>query len=78
MFRRLDIENFRGIRKAEISDLSRINLFFGKNNCGKSSVLESIFLITGQSNPVLPMAMQPNIIQKLLYRRIMMKMAKSG
>jgi hypothetical protein len=54
MFRRLDIENFRGIRKAEISDLSRINLFFGKNNCGKSSVLESIFLITGQSNPVLP------------------------
>lgn len=54
MFRRIDIENFRGIRKAGISDLSRINIFFGKNNCGKSSVLESFFLITGQSNPVLP------------------------
>jgi AAA15 family ATPase/GTPase len=31
-----------------------VNLFFGKNNCGKSSLLESLFLVCGQSNPLLP------------------------
>lgn len=54
MFKGIKIDNYRGIKQTEITDLSRVNLFFGKNNCGKSSILESIFLITGQSNPVLP------------------------
>ena len=54
MFKGIRIENYRGIRRCEIADVSQINLFFGKNNCGKSSVLESIFLLTGQSNPSLP------------------------
>ena len=31
-----------------------MNLFFGKNNCGKSSLLEGLFLACGQSNPLLP------------------------
>lgn len=54
MFNKLKIDNFRGIRTSEISNFSQVNLFFGKNNCGKSTVLEAIFLITGQSNPILP------------------------
>lgn len=54
MFNSIQVYNYRGIRKAEIEGLKQVNLFFGKNNCGKSSVLESIFLISGQSNPVLP------------------------
>ena len=54
MFRSIKIENFRGIRTSEIDDLSQVNLFFGKNNCGKSSVLEALFLVAGQSNPILP------------------------
>lgn len=54
MFSNIQIHNYRGVRKADIEGLKQINLFFGKNNCGKSSVLESIFLISGQSNPVLP------------------------
>ena len=56
MFKSLDIKNFRGIRSAEIDGFERVNLFFGKNNCGKSTVLEALFLISGQSNPLLPLS----------------------
>lgn len=55
MFNSLEIERFRGIRHSKIEGLKRINLFFGKNNCGKSSLLDSVFLIAGMSNPKLPL-----------------------
>ncbi len=54
MFKDLSIRNFRGIKKSDIEGFEQINLFFGKNNCGKSSLLEAIFLIAGQSNASLP------------------------
>ncbi len=50
-FKSLKIDNLRGIRSLEVDDLARVNLFFGKNNCGKTSLLESIFLLSGMSNP---------------------------
>ena len=53
MIESVDIKNFRGIHKCRIDGLSQINLFFGKNNCGKSSLLEGLFLVCGQSNPLL-------------------------
>lgn len=56
MFKTLEIKNLRGIKHAEIEGFSQINLFFGKNNCGKSTVLEALFLISGQSNPTLPLS----------------------
>lgn len=54
MFNQIEIERFRGIRYARIEGFQQINLFFGKNNCGKSSLLESLFLVSGLSNPLLP------------------------
>lgn len=54
MFYQVDIHNFRGIRNAVIQGLGRVNLFWGQNNCGKSSLLDAIFLVAGQSNPLLP------------------------
>ena len=54
MFNKLSIQSFRGIRECTIDGLKNVNLFFGKNNCGKSSVLDAVFLICGPSNPVLP------------------------
>lgn len=48
------INNFRGIHRSKIDGLKQVNLFFGKNNCGKSSLLEALFLSCGQSNPLLP------------------------
>lgn len=50
-YRLLKIENFRGIQSLEIDGLARVNLFVGKNNCGKTSILESVFLLSGMSNP---------------------------
>lgn len=53
MYKSFKIENFRGIKKCELTELKRINIFLGKNNCGKSSILEAIFLLTGYNNPIL-------------------------
>lgn len=52
--RYIEIEHFRGISHAKIDGLKEVNIFFGKNNCGKSSLLDAIFLISGLSNPKLP------------------------
>lgn len=38
----IQIENFKGIRKANIKGLAGLNVFIGKNNSGKSSVAESL------------------------------------
>lgn len=54
MFDKIEIKRFRGIRYTSIEGFKQINLFFGKNNCGKSSLLESLFLASGLSNPLLP------------------------
>jgi AAA15 family ATPase/GTPase len=54
--KRLTINNFRGFDSLEIEGFSKINLLVGKNNSGKTSILESIFLVIGMSNPMLPNA----------------------
>ncbi len=54
MIESVEINNFRGIHHGKVEGLSQVNLFFGKNNCGKSSLLEALFLVCGQSNPLLP------------------------
>ncbi len=53
MYRDIKIKNFRGIKQANLDGFKRVNLLFGKNNVGKSSLLEAIFISSGQSNPVL-------------------------
>lgn len=55
MFNQLEVYNFRGIREARIDGLGQLNLFWGKNNCGKSSLLDALFLVSGMSNPMLPL-----------------------
>lgn len=52
MYSNIEIKNYRGIGHLEINMLKQINLFLGKNNCGKSSLLEALFLLSGASNPL--------------------------
>ena len=66
MFHNIEINRFRGIKYSKIEGFKQINLFFGKNNCGKSSLLDAFFLISGISNPKLPLNV--NIIRN--YRRL--------
>ena len=44
MIERIEIERFKGIKYCKIDDLAQINLLIGRNNQGKSSVLESLLL----------------------------------
>lgn len=50
----IEISNFRGIEHLKIEDFARVNILVGQNNCGKSTVLEALLLITGMHNPYLP------------------------
>ena len=38
----VEIENFRGIRKGTLTSLKGINILVGRNNTGKSTILEAI------------------------------------
>jgi predicted ATPase len=40
--RSISIENFRGLSKFKVSNLGRVNLLVGKNNTGKTTVLEAL------------------------------------
>jgi len=40
-----EIKNFRVFDYLKLEDLGKINVFFGKNNSGKSSILEAILLL---------------------------------
>ena len=52
-FDELKISNFRGIDHAELKDVKQLNLIVGKNNSGKTSILEALFVLSGMSNPQL-------------------------
>lgn len=50
MYTSLSIKNFRGFQTLEIEGLKRVNLFTGRNNCGKTSILEAVFFLTGSND----------------------------
>lgn len=53
-FKNIEIKNFRGIDLLKVDDFSRVNVFLGQNNSGKSTVLEAIHMLAGMSNPEMP------------------------
>lgn len=55
MYTDVKIENYRGIKTISIHDMQQFNLFVGKNNCGKTSVLEALFLLSGSTNAIIPL-----------------------
>jgi len=55
MLRSFRARNFRCFQDTEVKELAGVNLFIGKNNVGKTSLLEALFLHAGPSNPDLPM-----------------------
>lgn len=50
MIESINVDKFRGIKHFSCSGLKRVNVFVGKNNCGKTSILEALFLLTGPAN----------------------------
>ena len=64
-FESLRIKKFRSINEIELKDLKKINILVGKNNCGKTSILEAFFLLSGMSNSALVVNIE-NFRQTLL------------
>ena len=61
MLERLHIRNYRLFNDLKIDQLSRINLIAGKNNSGKTSLLEALYLLAGGGNAQL--AVNANIVR---------------
>lgn len=51
IYKEFRIKNFRTFKDIQFKNLNRINLMAGKNNFGKTSVLEAFFLHSGFFNP---------------------------
>lgn len=53
MYRSFTVRHFRCFEELTLSDLERVNLIAGKNNVGKTALLEAMFLHCGAYNPEL-------------------------
>lgn len=53
MYESLVIKNFRGFKELKIDGFKRINLISGKNDVGKTALLEALFLNAGNLSPQL-------------------------
>lgn len=49
MYQDIRIKHFRGFDSLTIEGLSQVNVFLGRNNSGKTSILEAIFLLSGNT-----------------------------
>ena len=50
MLRSFEVKNFRALGDLKVAKLGRVNLIVGKNNSGKSSVLEALQIFAGNGN----------------------------
>ena len=54
MITNISITNFRGVREAKIEGLKPLTILIGKNNSGKSTLLEGLWLASADPMEVLP------------------------
>ncbi len=57
MYKSFSVKNFRGFHDLLVEPLARVNLIAGKNNVGKTALLEALFIFQGALNPELPVRM---------------------
>ena len=50
-FSRIIIRNFKSIREMEIDGIENALILVGKNNTGKTSVLDAVRMLTGSYEP---------------------------
>ena len=55
MLRKFSVRNFRCLEELEIEPLARVNLIVGKNNVGKTALLEALYLHFKPGNPDAPL-----------------------
>ncbi len=47
MYKSFRVKNFRCFKDLQINDLGRVNLIAGKNNTGKTALMEAMYILTG-------------------------------
>jgi predicted ATP-dependent endonuclease of OLD family len=57
MYTSIHVKNFRGLEDLRVEDLRRINLIVGKNNTGKTSLLEAVLLLCWPTKPALTLTL---------------------
>lgn len=55
----IEISNFKNFRHLRIDNIGRVNLIVGKNNAGKSSLLEAVSILAPSGRTFLGMAFTP-------------------
>ena len=45
VFTRLNIKNFKGIKSGDLENLSQVNILVGRNNSGKSTILNALIAL---------------------------------
>ena len=51
MLKDLRLDKYRGFESYEVADLARVNLLVGKNNCGKTSLIEAVHFLVARGHP---------------------------
>jgi len=51
MLTSLRMKGYRGFRDYGVGGLARVNLLVGRNNCGKTSILEAVHLLASEADP---------------------------
>lgn len=65
MIESVEIKNYKVIDYLKVENLTNVNFFVGKNNCGKTSLLEAIFLNFQPTNPRLIHDVVSRIIRRI-------------
>ncbi len=61
MIEHVEVRHFRALRHLTMSGVSRLNVVAGRNNAGKTSFLEALFLLTMGGNP--SAALNANVVR---------------
>lgn len=65
MIESVEVKNYKVLDSIQIENLTQMNIFVGKNNCGKTSLLEAIFLNFQPSDPMGIVAIISNFVRQI-------------
>ena len=61
MYKTFRVKNFRCFKDLQINDLGRVNLIAGKNNTGKTALLEAMYAFSRPLTPQLLFQLQQQV-----------------
>ena len=76
MLRSLEIQNFKGIKQGKIDDLSQVNILVGRNNAGKSTILDALIML--RSTVVAFDHLERSGVEQIVQRRVDQRSGSMG